>query len=204
MRHFSLTSFAVVSLALAGCTGNISGGDDDGDGSGSDEPVVCEATRSYQGFDSKPLETGRAEIEPGSDRLRVKPYGALAQEYARALGLASFNTNVYASTFGRPPARWYSEPQASANTVYAAFALAFQACTQYTATGEAFAVAPAATRASEVCRDLAVRAWHREATDAEVAACVTYAVEQTTSYEPRQRWAYTCAAVISASGFLAY
>ena len=37
-----------------------------------------------------------------------------------------------------PPARWYQEPQASANTVYAAFALAFDACTTYTAAGAPF------------------------------------------------------------------
>jgi hypothetical protein len=200
-RIFSIL-FALSSLALAACAGDIAGGDDDG--SGSDEPVVCEQTRTYQGFGSTPLEVGRAEIAPGSDRLRIKPYGALAQEYARALGLPTFNTNAYASTFGRPPARWYSEPQASANTVYAAFALAFEACSQYTAADASYADAPTASSAAAVCRDIAVSAWRREPSDTEVGACVTYAVDQTAMYEPRKRWAYACAAVISASGFLAY
>jgi hypothetical protein len=204
MQRLQSIMFAVVPLVLAACTGDIAGGDDDGSGSGSDDPVVCEQTRSYQGFGSTPLEVGRAEIEPNSDRLRIKPYGALAQEYARALGLATFNTGAYASTFGRPPARWYQEPQASANTVYAAFALAFDACTTYTAAGAPFTTAPDATTAAATCRDIAVRAWHREPTDTEVAACTAYAVDQTAAYEPRKRWAYTCAAVLSASGFLAY
>ena len=192
MRRFSSIMFAVVPLALGACAGDITGAGDD-DGSGSDEPVVCEQTRSYDGFGSTPLETGRAEIEPGSDRLRVKPYG-----------LASFNTSAYATTFGRPPARWYSEPQASANTLYAAFALAFDACSQHTASDAKYANAPTMQTAAEVCREIAVKAWHREASDAEVIACATYAVDQTAAYEPRRRWAYTCAAVLSASGFLAY
>lgn len=206
MRSVSSMMFVVVSLALAlgACAGDIGAGDDDGDGSGSDEPVICEQTRSYDGFGSTPLETGRAEIEPGSDRLRVKPYGALAAEYASALGLPSFNTGTYATTFGRPPARWYQEPQASANTLYAAFALAFEACSQHTATDAAYAEAPTAQSAAAVCRELAVRAWHREPTDGEVGACATYSVDQTAAYEPRKRWAYTCASVLSASGFLAY
>jgi hypothetical protein len=203
MRRFSSTTCFVVTLALGACTGDI-GDDGDGDGDGDGDPVVCELTRSYQGFGSTPLETGRAEIEPGSDRLRIKPYGALAAEYASALGLSSFNTQTYATTFGRPPARWFQEPAASANTIYAAFALAFAACTQYTANGAAYATAPTAATASATCRDLAVRAWHREPTDAEVAACATYSVDQTAADEPRRRWAYTCASVLTASGFLAY
>jgi hypothetical protein len=205
MQRTSSIMFAVVTLALGACTGDIGDGDDgDGDGSGSDDPVVCEQTRSYQGFGSTPLENGRAEIAPGSDRLRIKPYGALAAEYASALGLATFNTGAYATTFGRPPARWFQEPQASANTLYAAFALAFGACTQYTATAAEYATAPTTATASALCRDLAVRSWHREPTDTEVAACATYSVDQTAAYNPRQRWAYTCASVLSASGFLSY
>lgn len=190
-------------FALAGCVGGVTdgGGGDDG---GDDEPVVCEQARTYAGFGG-PLEGGRPEIVAGSDRVRLKPFTALATEYARALDLATFDTRAYAATFGRPPARWFAEPAASANTVYAAFALAYEACTQHTATAPIYADAPTVTSAGLTCRELARRAWHRDATDEETTACVTYAVEQTNSADaPRKRWAYSCAAVLSASGFLAF
>lgn len=190
-----------VVIALAGCVGTVTNDDDGGD----DEPVVCEQARTYIGFARTPLEGGRPEIAAGADRVRLKPFTALATEYARALDLASFDTRAYAATFGRPPARWFAEPAASANTIYAAFALAYGACTQHTATPAIYADAPTVTSAGLACRDFARRAWHREATDEETAACVTYAVEQTNSADaPRKRWAYSCAAVLSASGFLAF
>jgi len=194
--------FFFMTLAIAGCTaGTVDGDDMPGD----DQPVVCEPTRTYLGFAGTPLETTRPAIEAGSDRLRLKPFTALAEEYARALGLASFDTKAYAATFGRPPARWFGEPAASANTVYAAFALAYEACTQHTATAPLFADAPTATSAGLACRQFARAAWHREATDDEAAACVTYTTDQTNAADPaRKRWAYSCAAVLSASGFLAY
>ena len=202
MRRFQLIASSLV-LAAA-CTGDISSTGDD-DGSGSDEPVTCEQERSYTGFGGNKLESDRPTIDPGSDRLRLKPFGALGTEYARALGLATLNTAAYAATFGRPPARWYQEPAASANTIYAAFALAFDGCLQHTATDAAYAAAPTPQTAATVCRDLAARAWHREATDDEVTACATYAATQTDpAHEPRKRWSYACAAVLSASGFLAY
>jgi hypothetical protein len=192
-----------VLLALVGCTGDVGGGGDDG--GGDDMPPMCEATRSYTNFGGAALEGDRAAIEAGSDRLRLKPFTALATEYAKALGLATFDTRAYAATFGRPPARWYAEPAASANTIYAAFALAFEACTQAMATDPLYADAPTENSAGLVCRDHARRAWHREASDEEVAACVNFTVNQTnTADAPRKRWAYSCAAVLGASGFLAY
>ena len=196
-------SFAfVAACSLAGCAGEIPGGDDDG---GDDEPPECPATRTYTGFGNRSLEADRPAIAAGSDRLRIKPYGALAAEYRAALGLTAFDTSVYAATFGRPPARWYIEPAASANTIYAAFALAFDACMQHTATGPQYAAAPDATAADLNCREHARRAWHREMSDAEASTCATFAVDKTdTADAPRKRWAYACAAVLTASGFLSY
>jgi hypothetical protein len=198
---------AIASLALTGgCVGDI--GSTTGDDDGSDmppEPVTCQATRSYAGFAGTPLETDRPTIEPGSDRMRLKPYAALAAEYKAALGLTAFDTAAYANTFGKPPARWFTEPQASANTLYAAFALAYGACTQATASDVAFATAPTTTGADVLCGNFIRGAWHREPAAAETAACVDYSVNKTKASDaPRVRWAYTCAAVLSASGFLAY
>jgi hypothetical protein len=89
--------------------------------------------------------------------------------------------------------------------VYAAFALAYEACTQHTLAPAVFANAPDATSAGLACREFARAAWHREATEDEATACVTYTLDQTIPTDPpRKRWAYSCAAVLSASGFLAY
>jgi hypothetical protein len=101
----------VATISLAGCAGQIDNTGDD-DGSGSDEPVVCEQPRTYTGFGGADLAANRPQIEPGSDRLRLKPYGALSAEYRAALGLTAFDTAAYAATFGRPPARWFQEPAA--------------------------------------------------------------------------------------------
>jgi hypothetical protein len=186
-------------LLLASCAGEIVQGGDD-----TPEPPVCPLTRSYTGFGG-PLEADRPAIAAGSDRLRVKPFGALAAEYGRALGIGEFQTTAYAATFGRPPARWFAEPAASANTIYAAFALAYEACGQRTATPPEYGVEPTAATAGTACRDFARAAWQREMTDDEAATCAAFAVEQTNpADDPRVRWAYACAAVLTATGFLTY
>lgn len=202
MRPYLLALLST--LAFAACTGEITNTGDDGDGDGSPDPVTCAQPRTYAGFGGA-LEADRPEIAAGSDRLRIKPFGALAAEYSRALGLATFDTRAYAATFGRPPARWYSEPAASANTIYAAFALAYDGCTQKTTADAAFATAPNPANADMLCRNLVRAAWQREAIDAETTACATYAIDKTNPADaPAKRWAYACAAVLSASAFVAY
>ena len=205
MRQYPFT--ILLALSVTACAGEIAGTDQDGDGSGSSEPepVVCVAARTYTNLGGQPLDADRPTIEPGSDRLRIKPYAALANEYKAVLGLATFDTSAYAPTFGRPPARWFGEPQASANTIYAAFALAYDGCTQKMATDAQYAAAPSTMAAEVICNDLIRRAWHREPLADETSTCVDFAVNQTkASDEPRKRWAYTCAAVLSSSGFLTY
>ena len=200
MQRFHWT---FVALAIAGCTGEIQTGDDNG--GDDDQPVTCEQARTYTNFGGEDLVKDRPTIEPGSDRIRIKPYGALAAEYRAALGLTTFDTAAYATTFGKPPARWYTEPAASANTIYAAFALAYSACTQQTTGDARYAAAPDAASADINCREYVRNAWHREATDAEASTCVDYVLNKTNaSDDPHRRWAYACAAVLSASGFLAY
>lgn len=203
MKTHLVLSLSLVS-ALGGCAGQIGSSGDDQTGD-DDQPVTCEATRSYVGFGGKTLETDRPPVEPGTDRMRMKPFASLAAEYTAALGLTTFDTSAYAATFGKPPARWYTEPAASASTIYAAFALAFDACTQETATDPKYASAPDSDLASLVCNDHIRRAWHRDPTAEETAACVDYTVNKTlSSDDARKRWAYSCAAVLTASGFLAY
>ena len=200
MQRFSST-VAILS-ALAACAGKVDG-DDDGGGDDEPVPVVCEQTRIYTGFGG-PLGDDRPKILAGSDRMRLKPFAALATEYQRVLGV-DFPTSAYAGTFGKPPARWYEEPAASAATIYASFALAYDGCTRMTMSGGNFDLEPTAPLADRLCRDFARVAWQREANDDEAASCATYAVSQTApSDPPRKRWAYACAAVLSSSDFLAY
>jgi hypothetical protein len=200
----------LTSLLATACIGEIggSGGDDDtgsGSGSGSGEPVTCDQARTYLGFDGKALTDDRPQIAAYTDRIRMKPFAVLASEYNRALGLSAFNTAIYAGTFGKSPARWFDEPAASAATLQAAFALAYDGCTQSTASGGDFQMAPTATIADRLCRDFARKAWQREATDDEASTCATFAVSQTNAADaPAKRWAYTCAAVLASSDFLAY
>jgi hypothetical protein len=211
MMTMRTTTLAILSSLLAtACIGEIGGsaGDDDmgsGSGSGSSEPVTCDQARTYLGFDGNALEADRPQIAAGTDRIRMKPFAVLSAEYSRALGLASFNTAIYAGTFGKSPARWFDEPEASAATLQAGFALAYDGCTQATATGADFAMAPTAVVADRLCRDFARKAWQREATDDEASTCATFAVSQTNPADaPAKRWAYTCAAVLASSDFLAY
>jgi hypothetical protein len=204
MRTRPVPPLAALALSLAACVGSTPPAADD-DIPDDEDPAVCEQARTYTGLGGTPLEAERQAIVARADRMRLKPFAALSAEYSRALGLASFDTSAFAATFGRPPARWFTEPAAGASTVYGAFALAFAACQQHTATGAAYAAPPTRASADVICRELARRAWHRDATDAEAAACVTYAVDQTDPADaPRRRWAHPCAAVLSASGFLAY
>ena len=200
-----MTILSALALSLTACTTDIAPSDDDEQQPDQPDPVTCEQTRSYTGFAGQALEMDRPAIAAGADRMRLKPYAALAAEYARALGLTTVNTAFYASTFGRAPARWYLEPAAGANPIYAAFSLAYSACNQMTASRAELAAAPDATNADAACRDFARAAWHREATDDEAAACATFAVEKTKPTDPpAKRWAYACASVLTSSGFLAY
>jgi len=207
MKRFNLTMGILSALTAAACVGEIGGSEEEGNGSGSGEmpPVTCDQARTYTNFGGADLAADRPTIAAGSDRLRIKPFSTLANEYNRALGITGFSTQAYANTFGRPPARWYEEPAASANTVYAAYALAYSGCTQKTSTGADYAMAPSPTVADRLCRDFARTAWNREATDDEASTCATFAVNQTNpADDTRKRWAYTCAVVLTTSGFLAY
>jgi hypothetical protein len=214
MQRKHLTALGIIStLWLGACAGLIDGtdegeGEGEGEGSGSGEPeapVVCTQAREYKNMGGEDLTADRPTIAVSTDRLRMKPYASLAEEYKRSLGLTDFSTVAFAGTFGKPPARWYEESTASASTIYAAFALAYDGCTRKAAAGGDFDLVPSATIADRVCRDLARVAWNREATDDEAAACATYAVNQTRATDPaRTRWAYTCATVLTATHFIAY
>jgi len=165
----------------------------------------CDPGRSWLGFDGAPLDLRRVDAPAGADGHRVKPYSALAGEYARVLGKTPASLASLANTFGAAPERWYDEPQASAVSIYASLRVAFQGCLAVTGAGAKYAAGPDAASAATECGAWAQAFWSRAATPQEIDACVRVAVEGTAK-EPdaRRRWAYACASVLSAAGFLAY
>jgi hypothetical protein len=110
-----------------------------------------------------------------------------------------------ATTFGQPPARWYEEPVAGAVSLQTALAIAFDGCLTYTATDAQYGSAPTAATASAVCADMARKFWSRTPASGDIQACVDVAVTGTASEtNARRRWAYACASVLTAAGFLTY
>ena len=201
---------ALLAAALPACVGDIAeppGDDvDDDDGDDGEEELACETLgRTYTGIGGSTLQAGRVEVAPYSDRQRVKPYSTLSGEYGRVLGNQAADTEAFAATFGKPPARWFEEPEASANTLYASFTLAYQGCTAFTASAAEYAEAPTEENAATMCASFARRFWDRNAEEDELTGCIEYAVNGTASEaNPRVRWAYTCASVLTAAGFVAY
>ena len=82
-----------------------------------------------------------------------------------------------------------------------------------TATAAPYAVVPSNSTADTECRTWARKFWSRDATDPEVTACVQVAMVDSlkeasgmtsiNTTSPR-RWAYTCASVMAAAGFMTF
>lgn len=196
-----------LAAAATACVGGIADppGDDVDDDDDEEELACEELGRTYTGIAGTELQAGRALAPPYSDRQRVKPFSSLGGEYSRVLGNQAADVGAFAATFGRPPARWFEEPEASANTLYASFTLAFQGCLALTATGAEYAEAPTEDTATAACGSLARQFWDRNAEPEELTGCIDYAVSGTASEaDPRRRWAYTCASVLTAAGFVSY
>lgn len=175
-------------------------------------PARCDMGKQYTGFAGTMLEAGRVDNDLGLERSRVKPYSALTAEYSRVLGNNPALIGQSATTFGQDPARWLTEPTSSAVTVYTAFRVAFQGClTVTTSTANAkFQTLPSNSTAATECATWARKFWSRDATQAEIDACVQVAMvdaakEGTNTNPPAsRRWAYACASVLSAAGFMTY
>lgn len=165
----------------------------------------CEPGRVYTGFGGRVMVSRRADELAALDRRRVKPYSALTGEYQRVLGTTPSQLNGAGTTFGESPARWNEEPGFTAITLFTAYRIAFQGCLTLTANDGAYANAPSAAAATDVCGTWARKFWSRDATQQELDTCVKHAVDETTvETNPRRRWAYTCATMLTTSGFLSY
>lgn len=168
------------------------------------DPALC-TSKEYAGFDNIPLHSTRVVAKLGVDRGRVKPFSALQTEYARVLGAAPASLQGAGPTFGQVPARWYDEPQANAVALQTAYGIAFDGCLTYTQTAPEFAAAPDAASAATQCAAMARKFWSKTPAPQEVQACVDVATTGTaTEPQPRRKWAYACASVLSSAGFLTY
>ena len=167
----------------------------------------CDMGKSYAGFAGTDLTAGRIDGDIGPERARVKPFTALTGDVPRVIGNtpAMLADPSVANTYNITPTRWLDEPQASAITVYTTFRIAFQGCLTATATPTQYATIPSNTTAATECGAWARKFWSRTATQPEIDACVKVAMVDTTKEtDPKRRWAYTCASVMTAAGFTTY
>lgn len=165
----------------------------------------CDMGRVYTGIGGRVLVSTRIDQDMNVDRARIKPYQVFAGEFQRAINTTPSLLSSMGNTFSRPAARWNEEPQLSAVTLYSAYRLAFQGCLTFTGSGTKFANAPTTNTATDICTELAQTFWSRDAEQAEIDACVKVAVDDTQAEtNPRRRWAYTCASLLTTDGFLSY
>jgi hypothetical protein len=173
-------------------------------GPGTVDPATC-GGKEFKGFDGENLVRNRVVANIGVDRGRFKPYDALAAEYNRVLGNTPASLAAAGDTFGKPEARWYDEPAIGGVVLQTSFKIAFDGCLTYTQTPAEFGVAPTAATASTKCADMARSFWSRTASPDQITACsdvaLTGAAKET---DPRRRWAYACASVLNAAGFMTY
>lgn len=168
------------------------------------EALECTAKpggRAYLNFDGAHLEDKRANENVGINRARQKPYGVLAGEYQRVLGTVPPRLATSAASFDAPDARWYEEAAYSGVSLNAFFDLSFDACR---ASVKETAM-PTPESAKTFCSALMRKAWSRTPTPEEVDGCVDLATNKlATEVDPKRRWAYACASVLSSSNFLTF
>jgi hypothetical protein len=179
-------------------------------------PQSClEKQTPYKGFGGTQLEADRQNAEIGLDRTRMKPYAMLVDEYKRVLGVTPTVLGESGPTFGEPPDRWLTEPQPTAVTLYQAYRVAFEGCLTYTKTDAKYAANPTTETATAECTAMQRKFWSQTPIPAEIQACVGVAVNDSTmeqqpggqpakATDPRRRWAYTCASVLTAPGFVMF
>jgi hypothetical protein len=177
---------------------DITGGEDPND------PSQCKS-REYVGFENGKLHGGRVVAALGTDRQRIKPFGALSTDYTRVLGNTPASLAGSGATFGQAPARWFEEPQSNAVALQTAYNIAFDGCLTYTQAPAEFGAAPTQQTAEANCGAMARKFWSKTPSPQEIQACADVAVTGSASEtQPRRRWAYACASVLTASGFLTY
>jgi hypothetical protein len=165
----------------------------------------CAVGQSYIGFNGNDLAADRLDEAAGMDRDLLQPYSSLQGAYTLALGSTPSLVSQMGSTFGSPGPRWYMQQKSNAISAYGALRIAFQGCLTATASATQYAAAPDGNTAPANCIAWEKAYWNRTPTNDEAAICADFAINQTTAEsDPRRRWAYACAAVLSSAQFLGY
>lgn len=210
--------------------GDPSGGGNGGGGGGSsgavtpEPPKDCRSLQTvYKGLGGKDLNlrvdgTQDSAFAPVVlDRHRMKPYDVLKGDFERVLGTTGQTDmqsllNGSADAFGAAPNRWYAEPQASAVSLYTTYRIAFRGCLQYAAVTAELQQTPTPATAGAECAKLAQKAWDRAPVKEEIDACVAIATDEASFAkgtpqpvtDPKAKWAYACASVLTSSNFTSY
>jgi hypothetical protein len=193
-------------------SGNVDPGSSGGGASGGAVVLECRKDnvgRTHTGFDGASLAINRSTKALGIDRSRVKPYPVLYGEMERVLGTlpqavgdAFFRA---APSFELPPPRWYDEPKATGVGMSAYYNVAFVAALAHVEGKPSFAALPTASSAKEVCETMAHSAWRKRPAQAEIDRCVELATTKLAKESnPKRRWAYVIASVLSTPDFLSY
>jgi hypothetical protein len=211
------TAFALASSI--GCSsGDAPGaGDDELDGNGNKDgtgadgengAVECTnkpASRAYVGFGKTDLVADRPNEATGMNRARVKPFSVLAGEYTRTIGAAPASLAGSASTFGDAKTRWFEESSSGALELDQTFRVSFQGCLEFTKSAAEYGAAPTDDTAKKNCTTLIRKFWSADGASDEIEACTQYAMTGSAKENnPRRRWAYVCASVLSSSRFLTF
>jgi len=184
-------------------------GSDDLEGGKGGKPGMLTCTnsgRTYKGFGNVELTAARlTEIPMEGDRFRIKPFDALKSDFQRVMGSVPKSLDANAATFAAAPERWYSEPVASAVTLFTTYRVSYEAALTFTGSDAKYASAPTQDSAKAACDSFARQVWNKVPTSEQVASCVKIAVVDTAAEsDPKSRWAYALASVLSATGFVAY
>ncbi len=199
--------FGLVALACSGPDDNFTRKNQPGTDPTTDPnvPQCTDVGTGYTGFAGTKLEEKRLNAKIGADRARMKPYSALRSEYQRTLGVTPDSLDSAEASFGKAPDRFAQEPRASAIQLFTAYRVAFDGCLSYVEKVPAYATAPNAASATAECKTMARKFWSRAPTDDELKACTDVAVtDSAPEPDPKRRWAYTCATLLSSSAFLTY
>ncbi len=165
----------------------------------------CNAGLLYAGFGGVQLNADRVDAEAGLDRLRMKPYSSLPAEYLRVLGKTPSSITGQGATFGEAGARWFEEAQSSAVRIDTSYRAAFQGCLDTTLAPPQYGSPPDAVSGPIECSAFARKFWSRTMSSDELATCASFAANDTVKEaNARRRWAYVCATVLTASGFLTF
>jgi len=181
--------------------------DQPGTNNGKPGMLTCSNTgRTYKGLGGVELTTSRiTEIPMEGDRFRIKPFQALKSDFQRVMGAVPKSLDANAATFAAAPDRWYSEPIASAVTLFTTYRVSYEAALTLVGTDAKYASAPTEESAKAACDSFARQVWNKTPTSEQVASCVKIAVVDTAAEaDAKSRWAYALASVLSATGFVAY